>query len=112
MARLERITIGKALATLMSFVGVIMVALQDESSDAPGSFSGDALALVASACYGLYTVILRMQVYRCLLDPDLLRAVHPKQVPHDDIPMDLVLGNIGLINLICLSPICLLLVCI
>ena len=66
LAGLEAITLGKALGTLLSLCGVVVVTLQDESSTSSGSFSGDALALVASACYGLYTVILRIQVLECL----------------------------------------------
>jgi solute carrier family 35 protein F5 len=64
---IEEITAGKVLGLSLCFGGVILVAIQDESSADDGTSEegvmGDLVAVIGAMCYGLYTTILKMKVF-------------------------------------------------
>ena len=89
---LEQITIGKCGGVLLCFAGAVVVGLQDSSiGEGDGNahtFMGDLVALFAALGYGIYTTMIRYKI------------------PNDDhMSMQLLLGYIGLINLVLLSPV-------
>jgi len=97
---LEVFTYGKVFGILACFLGAVCVGLNDsgetDSSSSGGSGSatgahnvgGDSVALLGAVFYGLYTTVVQYLI------PD-----------DDGISMQLLLGYVGLINVICLSPI-------
>ena len=72
MVAAEKFTTGKLLGVLLSFAGVVFVALRDtndgsvtigsDNNQPQGTLKGDLLALLSAAGYGLYTTVLRLQV--------------------------------------------------
>lgn len=62
-AGVEKINFFKALGILVCFAGAVGVGLQDEEEDGnKQTFSGDIIALLASAGYGVYTTLIRYHV--------------------------------------------------
>ena len=65
---IEDISVGKTLGLSLCFVGVILVALQDEqsaddtSAGSLHSILGDLVAVLGAMLYGLYTTILKLKV--------------------------------------------------
>lgn len=88
---LEDITYFKVIGIFICFVGAVTVGFQDEDiNDDSGSHSmaGDIVALTSSAGYGVYTTLMRYKV------------------PNDEaVSMQLLLGYIGLITVVALSPV-------
>lgn len=89
---LEELSYGKVLGIIVCFIGAISVGLQDSGEmDGDGeqrTLAGDIVALLSAVGYGLYTSIIRYKI------PD-----------DEGISMQLLLGYIGLINAITLSPV-------
>jgi solute carrier family 35 protein F5 len=89
---LEQITIGKCAGILLCFAGAVLVGFHDSTiSGGDGdthTLGGDIIALLAAVGYGAYTTMIRLKV------------------PTDDhMSMQLLLGYVGLINLVFLSPV-------
>ena len=92
IAGVEDVTIPKILGVVLCFAGAIVATMQDVRSQSnfagPSSFWGDLVALFAAIGYGVYTTIIR------------------KKISNDHgISMQLLLGYIGLVNLILLLPV-------
>jgi len=85
---LEDITLGKVLGIIFCFVGVVLVALQDNNDGSKSSTAGDIIALLAAVGYGLYNNTIRLKV-------------------QDDqgISMQLLFGYVGLVNALLGLPI-------
>ena len=62
LAGIEEVTFGKLVGLVLCFVGAVFVALQDTDGSGNGTTSGDVVALLAAAGYGLYTTIIRVKV--------------------------------------------------
>ncbi len=63
-AGLEEVTTSKVLGIIICFAGAVTVGLHDSSGgeQQQQSLIGDAVALLASVGYGMYTTILRYKV--------------------------------------------------
>jgi drug/metabolite transporter (DMT)-like permease len=138
---LEGVTYGKIFGIIACFLGAVCVGLNDQEEEADSTqkytAAGDLVAMCGAVCYGLYTTVLKYQVGRleffcimcvCVLcirsfnfpcdQPRTTRSLFycllmKYQIPDDDgIPMQLMLGYVGLINIVCLAPVLILLVCI
>lgn len=84
--KVERFTILRSLALVVTMAGVVLVAFADKKSG-NDSLIGDALAIVSAICYGLYASFLR------------IRIKDEKQVK-----MPMFFGFVGFFNLILLWP--------
>lgn len=96
----EKITFSKILGLAICFFGVALVAMSDTKVDAPGaatmtgrSLLGDIMAVLGAAGYGLYTSVLRVKI-----------------ADDECASMQLLLGYMGLVNALVLSPVLLLMV--
>ena len=88
---IENVTKEKVIGLFICLCAVILIALKDKRSNIDEnnhSFTGDFLTLLGAAGYGLYTTILRIKV----TDDEI-------------VPMQLVLGYMGLTTMILCSPI-------
>ena len=87
---IEIVTKEKLTGLALCMCAVILVALNDEENDNDNnhSFVGDFLTLLGAMGYGLYTTILRLKV-----------------TSDESVPMQLVLGYLGLTTAILCSPI-------
>ena len=97
----EKLTISKILGVSICFVGVGLVALADSNSNTrnlvatadestvttPLNVLGDLMAVLGAAGYGLYTTVLRVKVK-----------------DDESASMQLLLGYMGLVNALILSP--------
>jgi solute carrier family 35 protein F5 len=87
---IENVTKEKVIGLFICMCAVILIALKDKRSNIENnhSFTGDFLTLLGAAGYGLYTTILRIKV-----------------TDDETVPMQLVLGYMGLTTAIICSPI-------
>ena len=87
----EKFTMAKLIALIVSIFGVALVATQDTSSSGTKFFTdliiGDLLALVGAALYGCYTVFLKLKVRN-----------------EERVSMPLFFGFVGIFNLVVLWP--------
>lgn len=93
---IEAVTFGKVAGIIFCFSGAIMVGFADREAMSSGgqrTTAGDIVALLSALGYGIYTTMIRIKV------PD-----------NDSVPMQLVFGYIGAINLCGLLPLLLILV--
>ena len=101
---IEKITYSKLLGLTICFVGVGMVAMADKNADenisvvdqsttSSRSILGDSMAVFGAMGYGLYTTVLRVKV-----------------MDDESASMQLLLGYMGLVNALILSPILLFMV--
>ncbi len=86
---IEDASVVKIVGIVICFAGAVSVGLQDDTSsdDDTGSVGGDIMAVIGSIGYGLYTTAMRYKV------PD-----------DSQVSMQLLLGYIGLINAVILTP--------
>lgn len=99
----EKITFSKILGLAICFFGVALVAMADTKSEqsnntadtpSPGrSLFGDVMAVLGAAGYGLYTSVLRAKI-----------------ADDECASMQLLLGYMGLVNALVLSPVLVLMV--
>ena len=101
---IEKITYSKLLGLTICFIGVGMVAMADKNADenssvvdpsttSSRSILGDSMAVFGAMGYGLYTTVLRVKVQ-----------------DDENASMQLLLGYMGLVNALILSPILLFMV--
>lgn len=87
----EKVSIGKILGLLICFMGVAMVAVADtDSANEKASYRsllGDIMAVLGAAGYGMYTTMLRLKVSE-----------------DGSASMQLLLGYLGLVSIVILSP--------
>eukprot|EP01038_Epipyxis_sp_PR26KG_P008033 gene8033-10886_t len=89
---LEEISYFKIYGLLACFAGAACIGVQDQSNAQQRTLVGDIIALLSSVGYGIYTTTIRYNI------------------PNDeDVSMQLLLGYIGLLNLVFLSPVVLVL---
>lgn len=78
---------------MICFAGAVLVGLQDEDNSRAQSLAGDIIAMVSCVGYGVYTTIIKFYV------------------PEDrDVPMQLLLGYVGVVTGLLLLPVLLLLI--
>lgn len=87
---IEIVTKGKIIGLILCILGVIFVSYEDDkvNEDGQHSFIGDFLALLGAMGYGIYTTILGV-----------------KMKNEEFVSMQLLLGYLGVINIILLSPV-------
>ena len=95
---IEKITFSKLLGLTICFIGVGITAKADHSASVDQSTTsmsilGDFMAVLGAMGYGLYTTVLRVKVQ-----------------DDNSASMQLILGYMGLVNALVLSPILLLMV--
>mmetsp|Transcript_22472 Transcript_22472/g.32802 ORF Transcript_22472/g.32802 Transcript_22472/m.32802 type:complete len:387 (-) Transcript_22472:38-1198(-) len=85
---LEEITYGKLIGLGLSLSGVALIGVQDHDNGEKHTVTGDLVALVAAAAYGLYTATIKIKI------------------PEDDgVSMQLLFGYIGAVTAVLLSPV-------
>lgn len=85
---LEKVTFGKIIGIILCFFGATIITFEDDTNNNNRSVTGDFIALLASLGYGIYTTMIRFMI------------------PNENkISMQLVLGYIGLVNLVMAAPI-------
>lgn len=87
MLKVDIFSCVKLLAVLLSFLGVVLVSLQDSSGDGSESFFGDMLCVFSAFMYGVYIVLLKLRI------PD-----------ENKVNMPMFFGFLGLLNAVCLWP--------
>ena len=87
----DRFTVPKLVAVLVSFSGIVMIAISDRngSGDGEESFHGDIYALVSAFAYGCYATFLKRMI--------------PK-AREEYFPFTVFFGFVGLINIVLLLP--------
>ncbi|KAM9981207.1 hypothetical protein ACTFIY_003512 [Dictyostelium cf. discoideum] len=88
--KVDKFTIEKLFATLLTLSGVILVSYSDFDKNSNGSDTviGDILAIVGAFLYGLYSVLVKKLIGS-----------------EENLPMPMMFGYLGLFNLIFLWPI-------
>ncbi|KAN0037185.1 hypothetical protein ACTFIV_002521 [Dictyostelium citrinum] len=87
--KVDKFTIEKLFATLLTLTGVILVSYSDFDKNSNGSDTviGDILAIVGAFLYGLYSVLVKKLIGS-----------------EENLPMPMMFGYLGLFNLIFLWP--------
>ncbi|KAN0035184.1 hypothetical protein ACTA71_004445 [Dictyostelium dimigraforme] len=87
--KVDKFTIEKLFATLLTLTGVILVSYSDfdKSSNGSDTVIGDILAIVGAFLYGLYSVLVKKLIGS-----------------EENLPMPMMFGYLGLFNLIFLWP--------
>jgi solute carrier family 35, member F5 len=76
------VSISKLVGVSICFIGAVLVGVVDDGSGADQTVAGDIVALISAIGYGLYTTLIRYYIE-----------------DEEEMPVQLVLGFIGLVNI-------------